>query len=63
VKQKSETIDDNNYVIREDRNATVTYWKHGNVEGKGKGCIISIVGNVNGTATYLFVRCFCKLFT
>jgi len=80
VKQKSETIDDTNYVIRKDRNAIVTYQKYGNdevyhvdflngtcscryfkeTEGRSKGCITSIVGNVNGTATYLFVRCFCK---
>jgi hypothetical protein len=26
VKQKSEAIDENNYVIREERNALVTYW-------------------------------------
>jgi hypothetical protein len=32
VKQKSEAIDENNYVIREERNALVTYRKHGNVE-------------------------------
>jgi hypothetical protein len=83
MKQKSETIDYNNYVIREDRNAIVTYWKHGNVEvyhvdclngtcscryfkqteRESKGCTTSIAGNLNGTATYLFVRCFCKHFT
>jgi len=32
VKQKSEAIDENHYVIREERNALVTYQKHGNVE-------------------------------
>jgi hypothetical protein len=32
VKQKSETIDDKNYVNREDRTAIAIYWKHGNVE-------------------------------
>jgi len=31
-------------------------------EGKSKGCITSIAGNVNGTSTYLFARCFCKHF-
>ncbi len=41
VKQKSETIDDNNYVIREDCNAIVTYWKHGNVEVYHVDCLNS----------------------
>jgi hypothetical protein len=31
VKQKSEAIDESNYVIREERNATVTYCKHGKI--------------------------------
>jgi NAD-dependent dihydropyrimidine dehydrogenase PreA subunit len=31
VKQKSETIDGKSYVVREERNAIVTYWIHGNV--------------------------------
>jgi hypothetical protein len=29
VKQKSEAIDESNYVIREERNGLVTYQKHG----------------------------------
>jgi len=32
VKQKSEAIDERNYVIREERNVIVTYQKHGKVE-------------------------------
>jgi hypothetical protein len=42
VKQKSEAIDESNYVIREERNALVTYQKHGNV-------IIYHVSCLNGT--------------
>jgi hypothetical protein len=30
VKEKSENIDQNGYVVREEENFIVTYWKHGN---------------------------------
>ena len=39
MKQKSDTIDDNNDVIRENRNAIVTYQKHGNVEVYHLDCL------------------------
>jgi hypothetical protein len=48
VKQKSETIDDKNYVNREDRKAIAIYWKHGNVEVYCGDCL-------NGT-------CSCRYF-
>jgi hypothetical protein len=44
VKQKSETIGENNYVIREERNGLVTYQKHGNAEIYHVNCL-------NGTCT------------
>ena len=55
VKQKSEAIDESNYVIREERNATVTYCKHGNVEIYRVSCL-------NGTCScryYMKMGC-CK---
>jgi hypothetical protein len=48
VKQKSEVIDESNYVIREERNALVTYQKHGNVEIYRVSCL-------NGT-------CICRFY-
>jgi hypothetical protein len=55
VKQKFETIDDNNYVIREDMNTIVTYWKHGNVE-------VYCVDCLNGTCNcrYFMKMGYCK---
>jgi hypothetical protein len=55
VKQKSEAIDESNYVIREDRNALVTYQKHSNVE-------IYHVSYLNGTCTcrYYMKMGYCK---
>jgi len=44
VKQKSEAFDENNYVIREERNGLVTYQKHGNNEVYHMNCL-------NGTCT------------
>jgi len=44
VKQKSEANDESNYVIREERDAVVTYQKHGNVEIYHVSCL-------NGTCT------------
>jgi len=49
MKQKSDTIDDNNDVIRENRNAIVTYQKHGNVEVYHVDCL-------NGTCSYTSKR-------
>ncbi len=49
VKQKSETIDDNNYVIREDWSAIVTYQKHGNVEVYHLDCL-------NGTCSCIYFK-------
>jgi hypothetical protein len=51
VKQKSEAIDERNYVIREDRDAVVTYQKHGNVETYHVSCL-------NGTCT---CRCYIRM--
>jgi hypothetical protein len=55
VKQKSEAIDESNYVIQEERNALVTYQKHGNVE-------IYCVSCLNGTCTcrYYVKMGYCK---
>jgi uncharacterized Zn finger protein len=55
VKQKSEAIDERNYVIREERNALVTYRKHGNVETYRVSCL-------NGTCTcrYYMKMGYCK---
>jgi len=55
VKQKSEAIDESNYVIREERNALVTYQKHGNVEIYRLSCL-------NGTYTcrYYMKMGYCK---
>jgi hypothetical protein len=39
LKHKSVAIDDSNYVIREERNALVTYQKHGNVETYRVSCL------------------------
>jgi hypothetical protein len=49
VKQKSEAIDESNYVIREERNALVTYRKHGNVEVYRVSCL-------NGTCTCRYYK-------
>jgi hypothetical protein len=51
VKQKSEEIDKWNYVIREERNAVVTYQKHGYNETYLVRCL-------NGTCT---CRCYMKM--
>jgi len=48
VKQKSEAIDESNYVIREERNALVTYQKHGNVEIYRVSCL-------NGTCACRYI--------
>jgi hypothetical protein len=55
VKQKSEAIDERNYVIREERNAIVTYRKHGKVETYHVSCL-------NGTCTckYYMKMGYCK---
>ena len=55
VKQKSEAIDERNYVNREERNALVTYQKHGNVETYCVSCL-------NGTCTcrYYMKMGYCK---
>jgi hypothetical protein len=55
VKQKSEAIDERNYVIREEMNAVVTYPKHGNVETYHVSCL-------NGTCTcrYYMKMGYCK---
>jgi len=55
VKQKSEAIDESNYVIREERNALVTYQKHGNDEIYHVSCL-------NGTCTcrYYMKMGYCK---
>jgi hypothetical protein len=55
VKQKSEAIDESNYVIREERNVLVTYQKHGNVETYCMSCF-------NGTCTcrYYMKMGYCK---
>jgi len=51
VKQKSEAIDERNYVIREERDAVVTYQKHGDVETYHVSCL-------NSTCT---CRCYMKM--
>ncbi len=51
VKQKSEAIDERNYVIREEGDAVVVYRKHGSVETYHVSCL-------NGTCT---CRCYMKM--
>jgi hypothetical protein len=55
VKQKSEAMDERNYIIREERNAAVTYQKHGKVETHHVSCL-------NGTCTcrYYMKMGYCK---
>jgi hypothetical protein len=55
VKQKFEAIDESNYVIREERNALVTYQKHSNVVTYRVSCL-------NGTCTcrYYMKMGYCK---
>jgi uncharacterized Zn finger protein len=55
VKQKSEAIDESNYVIREERNALVTYQKHSNVVTYHMSCL-------DGTCTcrYYMKMGYCK---
>jgi len=55
VKQISEAIDEGNYVIREERNALVTYQKHSNV-------VTYCVSCLNGTCTcrYYMKMGYCK---
>jgi hypothetical protein len=50
VKQKSEEIDKRNYVIREERNAVVTYRKHGYVETYLVSCLRCVLtSRISGT--------------
>jgi hypothetical protein len=55
VKQKSEAINESNYVIREESDALVTYQKHGKVETYHVSCL-------NGTCAcrYYMKRGYCK---
>ena len=55
VKQKSEAIDESNYVIREERNALVTCQKHGNVEVYCVSCL-----NSTCTCRYYMKMGYCK---
>jgi uncharacterized Zn finger protein len=55
VKQKSEAIDERNCVIREERNALVTYQKHVNVEIYRVSCL-----NGSCTCRYDMKMGYCK---
>jgi hypothetical protein len=53
VKQKYEGIDESNYVIREERNALVTYQKHGNVEIYRMSCLNSTCTMIGHSILFL----------